>query len=53
LREVLARGEKSSAAIAGRRAAEHYKGMILAQVSGQRREFYRFVLLLPQSKAAA
>jgi prephenate dehydratase len=54
VREVLARGEKSSAAIAGRRAAEHYKGVILAEnVQDNAENFTRFVLLLPESEAAA
>jgi len=41
VREVLARGDKSSAAIAGRRAAEHYKGRDPCRKRpGQRRELY-------------
>ena len=31
VREALSRGDKSCAAIAGRRAAEHYRGVILAE----------------------
>jgi prephenate dehydratase len=54
VREVLARGDKSSAAIAGRRAAEHYKGVILAEsIQDDAVNFTRFVLLLPENKAAA
>jgi prephenate dehydratase len=54
VREVLARGDKSSAAIAGRRAAEHYKGVILAEsVQDNAENFTRFVLLLPENQAAA
>jgi prephenate dehydratase len=54
VREVLARGDKSSAAIAGRRAAEYYKGMILAEsIQDDAENFTRFVLLLPENKAAA
>src|SRR6202521_2323165 len=54
VREVLARGDKSSAAIAGRRAAEHYKGVILAEsVQDNAENFTRFVLLLPENEAAA
>jgi len=41
VREALSRGDKSCAAIAGRRAAEHYHGVILAESNpGQRREFH-------------
>jgi prephenate dehydratase len=54
VREVLARGDKSSAAIAGRRAADHYKGVILAEsVQDNAENFTRFVLLLPENQAAA
>jgi prephenate dehydratase len=54
VREVLARGDKYSAAIAGRRAAEHYKGVILAEsIQDNAENFTRFVLLLPENKAAA
>jgi prephenate dehydratase len=54
VREVLARGDKSSAAIAGRRAAEHYKGVILAEsIQDNAENFTRFVLLLPENKSAA
>jgi prephenate dehydratase len=54
VREVLARGDKSVAAIAGRRAAEYYQGMILAEsIQDDLENFTRFVLLLPENKAAA
>jgi prephenate dehydratase len=53
VREVLARQDKSSAAIAGRRAAEHYRGAILAEsVQDNAENFTRFVLLVPASEAA-
>src|SRR5260370_38436944 len=48
VREVLARGDKSSAAIAGRCAAEHYHGVILAEsIQDNAENFTRFVLLIP------
>jgi prephenate dehydratase len=54
VREVLARGDKSFAAIAGRRAAEHYHGAILAEsIQDNAENFTRFVLLLPERDAAA
>jgi prephenate dehydratase len=54
VREVLSRGDKSSAAIAGRRAAEHYHGVILAEsIQDNAENFTRFVLLLPEKEAAA
>ncbi len=53
VREVLARGDKSFAAIAGRRAAEHYHGVILAEtIQDNAENFTRFVLLLPENEAA-
>ena len=54
VREALARGDKSWAAIAGRRAAEHYHGAILAEsIQDNAENFTRFVLLLPESEAPA
>jgi len=53
VREVLARGDKSAAAIAGRRAAEHYGGVILAEnIEDNPENFTRFVLLLPSQQVA-
>jgi len=53
VREALARGDKSCAAIAGRRAAEHYKGVILAEsIQDNAENFTRFVLLVPEKEAA-
>jgi prephenate dehydratase len=49
VREALARGDKTSAAIAGRRAAEHYGGVILASnIQDDPENFTRFVLLIPR-----
>src|SRR5216684_509780 len=54
VREALLCGDRSSAAIAGRRAAEHYKGVILAEsIQDNAENFTRFVLLLPENEAAA
>jgi prephenate dehydratase len=48
VREVLARGDRSAAAIAGRRAVEHYGGTILAEnIHDNPENFTRFVLLIP------
>jgi prephenate dehydratase len=53
VREVLARQDKSLAAIAGQRAADHYRGVILAKsVQDNAENFTRFVLLVPESQAA-
>ena len=53
VREVLARGDKSHAAIAGRRAAEHYHGVILAErIQDNAENFTRFVLLRTPADAA-
>jgi prephenate dehydratase len=53
VREALSRGDRSSAAIAGRRAAEHYKGVILAEsIQDNSENFTRFVLLVPENEAA-
>ncbi len=54
VREVLARQDKSFAAIAGQRAADHYRGAILARsIQDNAENFTRFVLLLPASEAEA
>ncbi|HEY6267885.1 MAG TPA: prephenate dehydratase [Candidatus Acidoferrum sp.] len=54
VREVLSRGDKSCAAIAGRRAAEHYNGVILAEsIQDNAENFTRFVLLVPEKEASA
>jgi len=51
VREVLSRGDKSSAAIAGRRAAEHYAGVILASdIQDNPENFTRFFLLRPTAE---
>ncbi len=48
VREVLALGDPSAAAIAGRRAAERYGGVILAEnIHDNPENFTRFVLLVP------
>ena len=53
VREVLARGDKTSAAIAGRRAAEHYDGIILASdIQDDAENFTRFFLLRPATEAS-
>ena len=53
VRELLARGDKSCAAIAGRRAAAHYHGVILAEgIQDNAENFTRFVLLVPERDAA-
>jgi prephenate dehydratase len=54
VRELLSRGDRSCAAIAGRRAAEHYHGVILAQgIQDNAENFTRFVLLVPEEEAAS
>jgi prephenate dehydratase len=54
VREVLARQDKSVAAIAGQRAADHYRGVVLAKsVQDNAENFTRFVLLVPESQADA
>ena len=54
VRETLSSGDKSCAAIAGRRAAEHYHGVILAEsIQDNAENFTRFVLLLPEDAAPA
>jgi prephenate dehydratase len=52
VRDVLARGDKSAAAIAGRRAAERYHGVILAtDIQDNPENFTRFVLLMDLMEA--
>jgi len=52
VKEALARGDKSFAGIAGRRAAEYYRGVILAEnVQDNEENFTRFVLLVPEGEA--
>jgi prephenate dehydratase len=54
VREVLAKGDKSAAAIAGRRAAERYGGIVLASdIQDGVENFTRFVLLVPLQRAGA
>lgn len=54
VREMIFCGDKSRAAIAGRRAAEHYHGRILAErIQDNPENFTRFVLLVPERGAAA
>jgi len=48
VRDVIARGDKSGAGIAGRRAAVYYGGVILAEsIQDNIENFTRFVLLIP------
>lgn len=52
VREMMDRGEKSCAAIAGRRAAGHYGAIILREnIEDNAENFTRFVLLLPKEGA--
>jgi prephenate dehydratase len=54
VREVISTGDKSRAAIAGRRAAEQYHGVILAErIQDNPENFTRFVLLVPEKEAGA
>jgi len=49
VRDAIARGEKSAAGIAGRRAAVRYGGVILAEaIQDNKENFTRFVLLVPR-----
>lgn len=54
VRQALSNRDKSQAAIAGRRAAEHYKAVILGEnIQDNAENFTRFVLLVPENQAAA
>lgn len=54
VREMMRRGDKSCTAIAGRRAAQHYHGVILAEgIQDNAENFTRFVLLVPEKDAAS
>ncbi|HKW63250.1 MAG TPA: prephenate dehydratase [Candidatus Acidoferrum sp.] len=54
VREAISAGDKSRAAIAGRRAAEHYRALILAErIQDNAENFTRFVLLVPEKEAAS
>ncbi len=54
VREAISAGDKSRAAIAGRRAAEHYHAVILAErIQDNTENFTRFVLLVPEKEAAS
>src|SRR5438876_11698368 len=53
VREMMSRGDKTYAAIAGRRAAAHYHAEILAErIQDNAENFTRFVLLVPGSTSA-
>src|SRR5258705_1816079 len=52
VREMLARGDKTHAAIAGRYAADRYRGVIIAErIQDNAENFTRFVLLQPAKHA--
>ena len=52
VREMMERGDRSCAAIAGRRAAAHYGASILREsIQDNAENFTRFVLLLPPEEA--
>jgi prephenate dehydratase len=54
VREVLARGDKTHAAIAGKYAADRYRGAIIAErIQDNAENFTRFVLLRPAKQAAS
>ena len=54
VREMLARGDKSCAAIASKRAAEHYYAVILASnIQDNSENYTRFVLLVPEKQAGS
>ena len=53
VREALARGDKTHAAIAGRYAAERYRGAIIAErIQDNAENFTRFVMLQPVKETA-
>jgi prephenate dehydratase len=52
VRETLARGDKTHAAIAGKYAADRYRGVIIAErIQDNAENFTRFVLLQPAKQA--
>jgi prephenate dehydratase len=52
VREMMEKGDKGSAAIAGRRAAGHYGAIVLREnIEDNAENFTRFVLLLPTEEA--
>jgi prephenate dehydratase len=52
VREILARGDKTHAAIAGKYAADRYRGLIIAEkIQDNAENFTRFVLLQPAKQA--
>jgi prephenate dehydratase len=52
VREMIARGDKTAAAIAGFRAAGHYGAVVLREgIQDNAENFTRFVLLLPPAEA--
>ncbi len=54
VREALARGDKTHAAIAGKYAADRYRGAIIAErIQDNAENFTRFVLLQPAKAASA
>jgi prephenate dehydratase len=54
VRDVIARGDKSAAGIAGRPAAARYGGVILAEsIQDNAENFTRFVLLIPVMREAS
>jgi len=54
VREVISRGDKSAAGIAGRRAAIHYGGVILVEsIQDNSENFTRFVLLIPMVRGGS
>src|SRR6201981_892723 len=54
VREAVSAGDKSRAAIAGRRAADHYRAVILAErIQDNAENFTRFVLLVTEKAAAS